>query len=363
MTTLFNANNAPRDLEKLKQLSNPVLYRLAMQLNMFRDNEANERAFVAMPSDEKAIELIKKLHEIDQNPQAAAGMPMTLPSAPPQYQQQEPMNQPPFGAPPAPPGAYTQQQMPYGAPAPQAGFTPPPGAYGAPPGNFAPPPGAPGGYAPPQAPQGPPGGFAPPPGFGPPPGPPQAAPGFPPGPPGGYGAPPGGFAPPQQQQAPQGPPPGFAPPQGPPGGFSPPPMQGGWAPPGAPGGFAPPPAPPGPPQAGMPMGAPPPAFAPPGAPQGAPQGSPMAGPPRNPSTASDPGNQGSAAGHLLDAIKALTVQMERQNDLLGGLLTLGENSFIASALIAERMNIPRPQLSQLLASEREAIRQLLQGKG
>lgn len=85
-------------------------------------------------------------------------------------------------------------------------------------------------------------------------------------------------------------------------------------------------------------------------------------PPRTPSTPTDPNNQGTAAGQLLEAIQALTTQMQRQNDLLGGLLTLGENGFITSVLLAERMQIPRQQLTQLLASERDAIRQLLQGK-
>lgn len=85
-------------------------------------------------------------------------------------------------------------------------------------------------------------------------------------------------------------------------------------------------------------------------------------PQRSPSTPTDPNNQGTAAGQLLEAIQALTAQMQRQNELLGGLMTLGENGFITSVLLAERMQIPRQQLSQLLASERDAIRHLTQGK-
>jgi hypothetical protein len=54
--------------------------------------------------------------------------------------------------------------------------------------------------------------------------------------------------------------------------------------------------------------------------------------------------------------------MQRQNELLGGLLTLGENNLITAVLLADRMQIPRQQLAQLLASERDAIKALTQGK-
>lgn len=90
-------------------------------------------------------------------------------------------------------------------------------------------------------------------------------------------------------------------------------------------------------------------------------------PPRNPSTPSDPTNQGttdqsSAAQQLLSAINGLTVEMKRQNEILGGLSTLVENGFITSAIIADRMQIPRQQLAHILAAEREAIKSQLLGK-
>ncbi len=88
----------------------------------------------------------------------------------------------------------------------------------------------------------------------------------------------------------------------------------------------------------------------------------MAQPPRAPQTPSDPGNQGDAAGSLLQGINALTTQLQRQNELLAGLSTLIENNFITEVLIAERMQIPRQQLAQVIASERAAIKQLFSGK-
>lgn len=97
----------------------------------------------------------------------------------------------------------------------------------------------------------------------------------------------------------------------------------------------------------MPQGGPPPGFGPP--PVAAPQQ-------RQPQTASDPSNQGSAAGQLLEAIQALTTQLSRQNDLLAGLSTLTENGFIANVIIAERMGITQPELSHRLGAERETIK-------
>lgn len=358
MTTLFTVQTAPRDRAGIDQLSDSSIYRLALSLRLFQDDEQREAAFLAAPKDEQRRIIHEKLLEFDQNPQAfgAVVAPMTVPQPQPQ-QQQDHMTQLPLpGAPPAPPGFQGQPQ-----------------------GQFAPPqpppfPGGGGNFAPPQAPL--PGGAPQPPQFGN-----SATPSQPPFPGGGNFAPP---APPTQQApggwAPPGAPApgGFAPPPQPaPGGYSPPapPAAGGWAPPGAPqpSSFAPPPAPPGPVAHSAPMGAPPPAFgAPPnfGPPPGAPGAPPPMGmpapqspPPRNPSTEADPNNQGSAAGQLLEAIKALTQEMGRQNTLLAGLMTLGENAFITSVVIAERMQIPRAHLSQLLTSEREAIRQLInQGK-
>lgn len=87
-------------------------------------------------------------------------------------------------------------------------------------------------------------------------------------------------------------------------------------------------------------------------------------PARSPSTPSDPGNQGAAAQQLLDAIQGLTTQLSRQNDLLAGLSTLAENNFIASVIIAGQMNVPRDQLAQIVAGERDTIKRqfLPQGK-
>lgn len=95
------------------------------------------------------------------------------------------------------------------------------------------------------------------------------------------------------------------------------------------------------------MGGAPPGYAPPAA----------APPPqRQPSTPSDPGNQGGAAQQLLDAITQLTAQLSRQNDLLAGLSTLEENNFILNVMMAERMQISHPEISHKLSAERETIR-------
>src|SRR4030067_882497 len=163
MSTLFNISNAPRDLTALSSMSQAILYRLAMQLNLFKDDEGAEKAFMSSPSSDKAPVIPAKLLQLDNNPHAAAGqmsMPMTLPSdqqqpynhappAPVQPGAHEYMSQPNFpGAPPgigAPPGyaPQPQQQLPYGAPTPPGqgpqSWAPPPGS-GAPPQGYAPPP-------------------------------------------------------------------------------------------------------------------------------------------------------------------------------------------------------------------------------
>src|SRR3989304_3683506 len=317
MSTLFNVSNAPRDLTALSSMSQAILYRLAMQLNLFKDDEGAEKTFMSSPSSDKAPVILAKLLELDNNPHAAAAqmsMPMTLPSdqqqpynhapqAPVQPGAHEYMSQPNFpGAPPgaaAPPGyAPPQQQLPYGAP------TPP----GQGPQSWAPPPGS---AAPPQ----------------------------------GWGPPPGAQAPPQPQyqqpprqhppQAPQG---GGWPPQAPPG-VPPGAPQGGWAPPGG--------APPGGAQGG---------YAPP-------TGAPPAQPPRQPSTASDPNNQGAAAEQLLQAIRILTEQLTRQNELLAGLSTLGESSFILNVTMAQRMGITYEEISHRLSAERETIKAQFLSRG
>lgn len=346
MSTLFSPANAPRDLTALSTLSNAILYRLAMAMHMFNDDEAAERAFMASASSDKAPLVLAKLLELDNNPHAAAAQA----SAPAQQyynpqQTQEPMTQPNY---PAPPGAYPQQpNLPYGAP-----------PQGAPPGGYAPPPGAP------------PGGWQGPPQGGPPQGaPPQQQP-----PAGYYQAAPQQPQPPQQQPPPQAPPQGGyygAPPQAPPQSYGAPPQapvgppQGTQPPPPAQGGWAAPGQPPqqqpwqgGPPQ-GAPSGAPPGAY---GVPPGATP--PQAQAARQPSTQSDPNNQGAAAQQLLEGINALTAQLSRQNELLAGITTLAETTFASTVLIARQVNIPMEHLSAALAAEREGIkRQFLSGKG
>lgn len=88
----------------------------------------------------------------------------------------------------------------------------------------------------------------------------------------------------------------------------------------------------------------------------------MAQPPRNPSTPTDPTNQGTAAGQLFEGVQSLTTALNQQNVILAGLSTLLENNFIASVIIAERMGVTRAQLAQVIASERDAIRELFKGK-
>ena len=362
MSTLFNVSNAPRDLTALSSMSQAILYRLAMQLNLFKDDEGAEKTFMSSPSSDKAPVILAKLLELDNNPHAAAAqmsMPMTLPSdqqqpynhapqAPVQPGAHEYMSQPNFpGAPPgaaAPPGyAPPQQQLPYGAPTPPGqgpqSWAPPPGSA-APPQGWGPPPGA---QAPPQ-PQ-----YQQPPQYQPPMQPP--APSWaPPGAPPPQQQPQGNYAPPLPPGAPQAyqQPPQQQPPQAPQGG--------GWAP------QAPPGVPPGAPQGGWA----PPGGAPPGGAQGGyapPTGAPPAQPPRQPSTASDPNNQGAAAEQLLQAIRSLTEQLTRQNELLAGLSTLGESSFILNVTMAQRMGITYEEISHRLSAERETIKAQFLSRG
>jgi hypothetical protein len=59
---------------------------------------------------------------------------------------------------------------------------------------------------------------------------------------------------------------------------------------------------------------------------------------------------------LLDAISTLSQHLATQNGMLAGITTLLESNFIASVIIADRMGIPRDQLSSIIAGERATIR-------
>jgi hypothetical protein len=302
MSNLLSMEDAPRTEEGLREMSRASLYRLAMQMNLFSGDTQKEAAFMSESPDSMAKTVLQALQYFDNNPGAAAVQNMTPPGT------QQPTQ-------PTPP---VQQELPH-MNQPNQGFTPPPPPVM----NGAPP-------APPVA--NVPGG---PPVYGAPA----------PNPQGGYGAPPG-------------PPPNVAPPQNgghqgfyqpPPGGFPPAPggqaapQQGYYQPQGQP-----------PPQAPQPQGqAPQYGYAPPAAPPGgAPP--PQAMPPRTPVTGGTP--EGVAS---MNPSEGLMTAIQQQNQVLSGLMVLLESTFAAVVLTAERAGIPRAQMAQALAVERENLKSVL----
>ena len=73
MSPFYTIDEAPRDLEGLKKLSRPKLYRLAMDLGILRNMPPDQQAAMhTMTREEQAPIILQALLAHDANPGAAA---------------------------------------------------------------------------------------------------------------------------------------------------------------------------------------------------------------------------------------------------------------------------------------------------